>query len=418
MAQIARVLAREILDSRGNPTVEADVVLDTGAVGRAAVPSGASTGSLEAHELRDGDARRYAGKGVLSAVAHVREEIAPALTGHDVDNQRAIDERLISLDGTPNKSHLGANAILAVSMAAARAAAQDAGVPLYRYLARLSGCTPSLPMLMVNVLNGGVHAGNSLDFQEFMLVPRGAQTAAEAVRWSAEVFHALKAQLRKAGQDTGVGDEGGYAPELRLPEEALTVLVDAIRAAGYRPGDDIALALDPASSELFQDGKYTYPKSKLPSMTPADMVSMYSRLVSEYPIVSIEDGVAENDRDGWIALTKALGKTTMLVGDDVFVTNPTVIRQGIADGIGNAVLIKLNQVGTVSETLDAIAAARVGRYRVVISHRSGETEDTFIADLAVGVGAEYIKTGSMCRSERVAKYNQLLRIEAELSERS
>jgi enolase len=416
MACIARVQAREILDSRGNPTVEADVVLDTGTMGRAAVPSGASTGSLEACELRDGDAGRYGGKGVWHAVAHVRDTIAGALNGLDPQRQREIDDRLIALDGTPNKSRLGANAILAVSMAAARAAANHMGDPLYRYLSKMTGRPPALPMLMVNVLNGGVHAGNSLDFQEFMLVPRGAPSAAERVRWAAEVFHALKARLRSAGQNTGVGDEGGYAPELHTPEEALDILVDAIRAAGYRPGDDVALALDPAASELFRNGQYTYPKSKLPPMTPGDMVGLYTRLVERYPIVSIEDGVAEDDRDGWIALTKTLGKGTMLVGDDVFVTNPAIIRQGIADGIANAVLIKLNQVGTVSETLDAISAAREGGYKVVISHRSGETEDTFIADLAVGVGAEYIKTGSMCRSERVAKYNQLLRIEAELAE--
>jgi enolase len=302
-------------------------------------------------------------------------------------------------------------------MANARAAANHIGAPLYRYLSQMTGRPPTLPMLMVNVLNGGVHAGNSLDFQEFMLVPRGAPSAAESVRWAAEVFHALKARLRSVGQNTGVGDEGGYAPELRTPEEALDVLVDAIRAAGYRRGDDVALALDPAASELFRNGQYIYPKSKRPPMTSGDMVDLYTRLVERYPIVSIEDGVAEDDRDGWIALTKTLGKGTMLVGDDVFVTNPAIIRKGIADRIANAVLIKLNQVGTVSETLDAISAAREGGYKVVISHRSGETEDTFIADLAVGVGAEYIKTGSMCRSERVAKYNQLLRIEVELGPR-
>lgn len=418
MARIARVQAREILDSRGNPTVEADVVLDTGVMGRAAVPSGASTGSLEAHELRDGDPQRYGGKGVLNAVGHIRDVIASALRGLEADHQREIDERLIALDGTPNKSRLGANAILAVSMATVRAAANQEGVPLFRYFATMIGRSPSLPTLMVNVLNGGVHAGNSLDFQEFMLVPRGELSTAEAVRRAAEVFHALKARLRSAGQNTGVGDEGGYAPELRTPEEALDVLIDAIRAAGYRPGDDVALALDPAASELFREGQYTYPKSKRSAMTSADMVSLYTGLVERYPIVSIEDGVAEDDRDGWIALTKALGNRTMLVGDDVFVTNPDVIRKGIADGIANAVLIKLNQVGTLSETLDAIAAARAGGYKVVISHRSGETEDTFIADLAVGVGAGYIKTGSMCRSERVAKYNQLLRIEAQLQERA
>jgi enolase len=412
--RIHDIRAREILDSRGNPTVEADVVLADGSRGRAAVPSGASTGRREALELRDGDPRRYGGTGVLRAVSAVNDLIRPILMGEDPRDQRAIDRRLIDLDGTPDKSRLGANAILAVSLAAARAAAAHAGTPLYRYISHLAGVTPSLPVPMVNVLNGGVHADNPLDFQEFMIVPRGATTLAEGIRRCAEVFHALREKLRADGQNTGVGDEGGYAPSFRTPEAALDALVGAIEQAGYRPRADVAIALDPAASELYNAGQYVFGASDLPSLTSAGMVALFERLVDRYPIMSIEDGMAEDDREGWLALTKALGSRIMLVGDDNFVTNPALIRRGIADGIANAVLIKLNQIGTLSETLDAVAAAHDGGYQVVVSHRSGETEDTFIADLAVGVRAGFIKTGSMCRSERTAKYNQLIRIEAEL----
>ena len=412
IANIQRVSAREILDSRGNPTVEVDLTLDDGSIGRASVPSGASTGSREALELRDGDMRRYRGKGVLRAVAAVNGEIAAALARRSADDQAEIDRRLIDLDGTPNKSRLGANAILGVSMAAARAAAASSGLPLHR---RLGVREPSrLPMPMVNVINGGVHADNALDFQEFMIVPVGAASMADRVRWSAEVFHALKGQLAAAGQVTSVGDEGGYAPDIKTPSEALDLIVGAIRAAGYEPGRDVALALDPAASELWRDGGYTFPKSGQPGESPEAMVARYESLVDRYPIMSIEDGLGEQDWPGWQHLTRRLGSRVQLVGDDIFVTNPAIIRQGIAEGVGNAVLIKLNQIGTVTETLEAVMIARQAKYAVVVSHRSGETEDAFIADLAVAVGAEYIKAGSMSRSERLAKYNQLLRIEAEL----
>jgi enolase len=412
-ARIHRILAREILDSRGNPTVEVDVHLSDGAWGRASVPSGASTGSREALELRDGDRHRYGGKGVQRAVSNVNDEIARALIGRAASDQAGVDRVMIDLDGTPNKSRLGANAMLGVSMACARATATSRQVPLYRLL---SGTTPSrMPVPMVNVINGGAHAANALDFQEFMLVPAGAPSVTEGVRWCAEAFHALKAQLRKDGHVTSVGDEGGYAPNVKTPDDALSLIVRAIEAAGYRPGKDIALALDPAASELWADGeRYRFAKSHLPDQSTAQMIAEYARLIDRYPIVSIEDGLGEQDWTGWASLTEQLRSRVQLVGDDIFVTNPEIIRKGIAEKIGNAVLIKLNQIGTVTETLDAIAVARQANYAIVVSHRSGETEDAFIADFAVAVGAEYIKTGSMSRSERLAKYNQLMRIEAEI----
>jgi len=411
-ARITRISAREILDSRGNPTVEVDVLLDDGALGRASVPSGASTGSREALELRDEDPKRYGGKGVRRAVAAANGEIAGALAGERVADQAVVDRRLIDLDGTPTKSRLGANAILGVSMAVARAAAASAGVPLYRSL--MAGAPARLPMPMVNVINGGAHAGNALDFQEFMIVPVGAASMAERVRWCAEVFHALRDVLRAAGHSTSVGDEGGYAPNIRTPDDALALIVLAIQRAGYEPGRDIALALDPAASELWADGGYRFPKSGEPGQSTDEMIARFEDLVARYPIVSVEDGLGEQDWSGWQRLTTRLGSRVQLVADDIFVTNPAIIRKGVADGIGNAVLIKLNQIGTVTETLEAVAAARSAHYAVVVSHRSGETEDAFMADLAVAIGAEYIKAGSMCRSERLAKYNQLMRIEAEL----
>ena len=413
--RIARVCGREILDSRGNPTVEVELMLTTGAAVSASVPSGASTGSREALELRDGDPRRYGGKGVRRAVESVNTDIAKALVACSVADQAAIDRRLIELDGTPNKSRLGANAILGVSMAVARAGAMLAGAPLYRYLA--VGEPTRLPMPMVNVINGGVHAGNSLDFQEFMIVPVGASSLVDRVRWCAEVFHALKKHLSASGCSTTVGDEGGYAPEIATPEEALRLITSGIALAGYECGRDVALALDPAASELWREGRYTFPKSGAPPRSAEEMVGWYERLLAQHPIISIEDGLGEQDWDGWRGLTRRLGSRVQLVGDDIFVTNPAIIREGIAQGIGNAVLIKLNQIGTVTETLDAIRVAREANYAIVVSHRSGETEDPFIADFAVAVGANYIKAGSMCRSERLAKYNQLLRIEEDLGGR-
>jgi enolase len=413
-ARIREIRAREILDSRGNPTLEVDVVLSDASRGRAAVPSGASTGEREALELRDGDPLRYSGKGVRKAVAHVNNEIARALAGLDAADQAAIDRRLIDLDGTANKGQLGANAILGVSMAGARASAASAGVPLYRHLQARDRY--SLPIPTVNVLNGGAHAPNALDFQEFMLVPIGAPTMAEAIRWTAETFHALKALLKQAGHLTSVGDEGGYAPNLRTAEEALDLLIRAIEHAGYRPGTDISLSMDPATSELHHGDRYEFRKSGQSTLTTAEMIALLERLVDRYPMVFIEDGLGENDWEGWSELTRRLGSRTLLVGDDIFVTNPAIIREGISRGVGNATLIKLNQIGTVTETLEAVRISHEAGYRTVISHRSGETEDTFIADLAVAVGAAYIKTGSMARSERVAKYNQLLRIEEELGE--
>jgi enolase 1/2/3 len=414
--QITSVRAREILDSRGNPTVECDVWVG-GALGRAAVPSGASTGQREALELRDGDSKRYGGKGVRKAVANVNGEIAKLLVGRELD-QRAIDDALVKLDGTPTKSRLGANALLSVSMAAARAAAAASGQPLYRSLARMYGATPAdahlLPAPMMNILNGGAHADSSVDFQEFMVMPLGLPTFAEALRAGTEIFHALRGILKKAGHSTGVGDEGGFAPNLKSNREALDVVLEAIGKTGLRAGSDVYLALDVASSELWDNGKYVFKKSGEPTRTPDQMVELYADWVRQYPIISIEDGVAEGDWDGWKALTRAIGDRVQLVGDDVFVTNPEILRRGIAEGVGNAVLVKLNQIGTVSETLDAIAMARDARYATIISHRSGETEDSTIADLAVATSAGQIKTGSASRSDRTAKYNQLLRIEEEL----
>ena len=414
---ITRVHGREILDSRGNPTVEVDLWADS-AFGRAAVPSGASTGVREALELRDGDTRRYGGKGVLTAVAHVNGEIADALRGHPLD-QRAIDRRLRELDGTPTKSRLGANALLGVSMAAAKAEAAATQQPLYAHLARLSGPSaangPSLlPVPMMNILNGGAHADSSVDLQEFMVMPAGLPTFTEALRAGAEIFHALRAILKRAGHSTGVGDEGGFAPNLKSNREALDIVLDAIGAAGFRAGHDVFLALDVAASELWDGSGYVFRKSGEPSRTSAGMVEMYADWVRQYPIISIEDGLAEGDWEGWKALTRALGDRVQIVGDDVFVTNPEILRKGIAEGAGNALLVKLNQIGTVSETLDAMAIAREAGYATVISHRSGETEDSTIADLAVGTSAGQIKTGSASRSDRIAKYNQLLRIEEEL----
>ena len=415
--EITRVRGREILDSRGNPTVEADVWAD-GALGRAAVPSGASTGAREALELRDGDATRYLGKGVRKAVANINGTIADALKGMELD-QRAVDAALITLDGTATKSRLGANALLAVSMAAARAAAAAKKQPLYAYLAQISGRAQAdgryvLPVPMMNILNGGAHADSSVDFQEFMVMPLGAPSFAEGLRVGTEIFHALRGILKKAGHSTGVGDEGGFAPNLKSNQQALDVVLEAIGKAGLKAGNDVFLALDVASSELWDEGKYVFKKSGEKTRTPDQMVELYVDWVRQYPIISIEDGVAEGDWDGWKALTTRLGDRVQLVGDDVFVTNPEILKKGIAEGVGNSILVKLNQIGTVSETLDAIALAQAARYSTIISHRSGETEDSTIADLAVGTSAGQIKTGSASRSDRVAKYNQLLRIEEEL----
>ena len=414
--QITRVHGREILDSRGNPTVEVDVWAGT-AFGRAAVPSGASTGEREALELRDGDKARYLGKGVRTAVTHVNGEIAQALRGQTLD-QRGLDNLLIALDGTPTKGRLGANALLGVSMAAARAGAAAAGKPLYEHLRDLNGRSGdiayTLPVPMMNILNGGAHADSSVDLQEFMVMPLGMPTFAEALRAGAEIFHALRSILKKAGHSTGVGDEGGFAPNLKSNREALDVVVEAVGKAGLKAGGEVFIALDVASSELWNHGSYVFRKSGEPTRSPDQMVEMYTDWVRQYPIISIEDGVAESDWDGWRALTRALGDRVQLVGDDVFVTNPAILQKGIEEKVGNALLVKLNQIGTVSETLDAIAMARNAGYATIISHRSGETEDTTIADLAVGTSAGQIKTGSASRSDRIAKYNQLLRIEEEL----
>ncbi len=417
--KIQSVKGREILDSRGNPTVEVDVVLEGGVQGRAAVPSGASTGQREALELRDGDKKRFLGKGVSKAVGHVNGEIARAVAGHNAD-QRAIDRLLIDLDGTPTKSRLGANAILGVSMAVARASANAAGAPLYKYLSGLyGGPSPVLPVPMMNILNGGAHADSSVDFQEFMVMPAGASSFAEAVRAGAEIFHTLRGILQKKGYSTGVGDEGGFAPSLASNQEAVDVVLEAISQAGYRPGQDVYLALDVASSELWDESgrRYEFHKSKDKARSADEMVALYEDWVRQYPIISIEDGLAEGDWDGWKTLTKALGQRVQLVGDDIFVTNPAILQRGISEGIANSILIKLNQIGTVTETLDAVAMARDAGYTSVISHRSGETEDTTIADLAVATAAGQIKTGSASRTDRVAKYNQLLRIEEELGAR-
>jgi enolase len=414
--QITRVIGREILDSRGNPTVEAEVWAGN-AFGRAAVPSGASTGEREALELRDGDPKRYLGKGVRKAVDHVNTTIANALKGMEL-NQRAIDDALIKLDGTPTKSRLGANALLAVSMATARTAAVAQKLPLYAHLANISGRVAGgnyvLPVPMLNILNGGAHADSNVDFQEFMVMPVGAATFAEGLRAGTEIFHALRGILKKAGHSTGVGDEGGFAPNLKSNREALDVVLEAIGKAGLQAGTDVYIALDVASSELWDNGKYVFKKSGESTRTSEQMVELYVDWVRQYPIISIEDGVAEGDWDGWKLLTRTLGDRVQVVGDDVFVTNPAILRRGISDGVGNALLVKLNQIGTVSETLDAIDMAREAHYATIISHRSGETEDTTIADLAVGTSAGQIKTGSASRSDRVAKYNQLLRIEEEL----
>jgi enolase len=414
MSTIIDIAAREILDSRGNPTVEADVTLASGETGRAAVPSGASTGEHEAVELRDGDAGRYLGKGVRKAVTNIEETIAPALKGLVATDQIEIDRTLIELDGTPNKSKLGANAILAVSMATARAAAAETGLPLYRYLG--GPLARTLPVPMMNILNGGAHATNTVDFQEFMIVPIGVETFADAVRVGAEVFHSLKKVLVKRKLSTGVGDEGGFAPDLKNDEEALQIIIEAIEGAKYAPGKEVALALDVAASELHSAGKYTFKKSGAGTLDAAGMVDMYAKWLDEYPIVSIEDGLAEDDWDGWAHLTKTLGDRVQLVGDDLFVTNTERLARGIESGVGNAILIKVNQIGTLTETLEAIEMARAAGYLSVISHRSGETEDTFIADLAVATGAGQIKTGSASRTDRVAKYNQLLRIEEQLGD--
>jgi enolase len=411
-AIIADIVAREILDSRGNPTVEADVILTSGTVGRAAVPSGASTGEHEAIELRDNDKERYGGKGVQMAVQNITETIAPALSGADATDQMSIDASLIELDGTPNKGNLGANAILAVSMASARAAAQELGVPLWRYLG--GPISRVMPVPMMNILNGGAHATNTVDLQEYMVVPVGAESFSEAVRMGAEVFHALKKVLVKRKLSTGVGDEGGFAPDLKSDEDAITVVLEAIESAGYQPGQQIALALDCAASELFKDGKYTFKKSGAGTRDAAGMVELYTSWIDKYPIVSIEDGLAEDDWDGWKQLTEAIGDCCQLVGDDLFVTNTERLARGIEEGVANSILIKVNQIGTLTETLEAIEMARGAGYLSVISHRSGETEDTFIADLAVGTSAGQIKTGSASPTERVAKYNQLLRIEQQL----
>ncbi len=412
VTSIAEIRGRQVLDSRGNPTVEAEVFLDGGASARAIVPSGASTGEHEAVELRDGDQNQYVGKGVLKAVENVNAEIADAVAGMDAADQRALDAKMIELDGTPNKGRLGANAILAVSMAAARASANAFGIPLYRYLGGAGANT--LPVPMMNILNGGAHADNNVDFQEFMVMPVGAPSFSEALRWGVEVFHTLKGVLKKRGYNTAVGDEGGFAPSLKSNVEAIEVVLEAIQQAGYKAGEEIAIALDPAASEFFQDGKYVFKKSDKSAKSPDDMVRFWAKWANDYPIVSLEDGLAEDDWDGWKTLTDELGDKIQLVGDDLFVTNVERLQEGIDKGVANSILIKVNQIGTVSETLDAIDLARRNGYTSVISHRSGETEDTFIADLAVATGAGQIKTGSASRTDRIAKYNQLLRIEEEL----
>jgi len=414
MTNIGGIIGREVLDSRGNPTVEAEVQLVSGVTGRAIVPSGASTGEHEAVELRDEDKSHYLGKGVLKAVENVNGEIADALGNWDAADQRGLDRKMIELDGTENKGRLGANAILAVSMAAARAAANDYGLPLYRYLGGAGANT--LPTPMMNILNGGAHADNNVDFQEFMVMPVGAPSFSEALRWGVEVFHTLKGVLKKRGYNTAVGDEGGFAPSVKSNVEAIELVLEAINQAGYKPGEEIAIALDPAASEFYQDGKYVFKKSDKSAKSSDDMVRFWAKWVNDYPIVSLEDGLSENDWDGWQNLTKELGGKIQLVGDDIFVTNIQFLQEGIDKGVANSILVKVNQIGTVSETLDAIDLARRNAYTSVISHRSGETEDTFIADLAVATGAGQIKTGSASRTDRIAKYNQLLRIEEELGD--
>ena len=412
MEKIEIVVAREILDSRGNPTVEVEVSLTDGAFGRAAVPSGASTGKYEAVELRDKTKKRYDGKGVEKAVDNVNHIIAPAVIGLDAMDQRLVDRILIELDGTPNKKKLGANAVLGISLAVARAAADSLYMPLYRYIGGTNACR--LPMPMMNILNGGVHAANNVDLQEFMIMPAGGKTFREALRIGAEVFHGLARVLKEKGYSTAVGDEGGFAPDLKSNEEAIEVVLAGIKKAGYRAGKDVVLALDPASSELYKNGKYVFFKSDQSKRSGSEMVEFYEDWVKRFPIFSIEDGLAENDWTSWITLTEKLGDRTQLVGDDLFVTNTVRLSRGIKEKAANAVLIKLNQIGTLTETLDAINMAHRAGWNAVISHRSGETEDTFIADLAVAAGTGQIKTGSLCRSERVCKYNQLLRIEEDL----
>lgn len=411
MSGITDILAREILDSRGNPTVEVDVVLESGAFGRAAVPSGASTGAHEAVELRDGDKSRYLGKGVLKAVNAVNTEIFDALAGFEASEQLKIDRTMIDLDGTPNKARLGANAILGVSMAVAKAAAQEADLPLYRYVG--GAAAHILPVPMMNIINGGAHADNPIDVQEFMIMPVAAETLADAVRMGAEVFHTLKKKLKDAGHNTNVGDEGGFAPNLPSTRGALDFIMQAIEAAGYKAGKDVMIALDAASTEFFKDGQYHLDGEKL-KLSPSDMVKYWAKLVGDYPIVSIEDGMAEDDWKGWKELTDVIGAKCQLVGDDLFVTNPKRLADGIRQGVGNAILVKVNQIGTLSETLEAVELAHKNGYRAVMSHRSGETEDSTIADLAVATNCGQIKTGSLARSDRMAKYNQLIRIEQQL----
>ena len=410
--RIKRIIASEMLDSRGNPTVEAQVMLEDGTVGSALVPSGASTGEKEAVEMRDGDKSRYKGKGVLKAVENANNHLAPALIGMDVTQQRAIDQTMIDLDGTPNKAKMGANAILAISLAAARTAANYLKMPLYRYL---GGTNASLlPVPCMNVINGGSHADNTVDFQEFMIAPHNAPSFAEAIRMGAETFHTLKGLLKDKGLSTGIGDEGGFAPNLKSNEDAIEFIIEAIEAAGYKPGEDISICLDPATSELWKDGKYLFFKSDNSTKTPSEMVALWQDWMNKYPIVSLEDGMGENDWDGWKELTDKIGDKVELVGDDLFCTNPTILAEGIEKGVANSVLIKVNQIGSLTETLDTIELAKKHNYKCFVSHRSGETEDTTIADLVVATSAGQIKTGSGCRGERIAKFNQLLRTERDL----
>ena len=414
MSFISQIHARQIFDSRGNPTVEVDVTLDSGIVGRAAVPSGASTGKHEAVELRDDDASQFMGKGVLKAVENVNSRIAEELVGFSVYEQALLDKIMIELDGTPNKANLGANAILGVSLAAARAAAQDAGMPLYRYIGGVGAST--LPVPMMNILNGGSHADNSIDFQEFMIMPTGASSFSEALRWGTEIFHHLKAVLKKQGFSTNVGDEGGFAPNIKSNEEAIKIVLQAIETAGYRPGEDVFIAMDAAVSEFYEDGVYHFKKSSGDKLTSSQMVDYWADWVKKYPIISLEDGMDEDDWSGWKSLTERVGKQTQLVGDDLFVTNVDRLQRGIDEGIANAILIKVNQIGTLTETIAAVNLGRRNGYKSIMSHRSGETEDSTIADLAVALNTGQIKTGSASRSDRMAKYNQLLRIEEELGE--
>lgn len=413
MVEIENVKAREILDSRGNPTVEVDVTLACGAEGRAAVPSGASTGTREALELRDKESKKYGGKSVETAVANVTNEIGPAILGMDATDQAAVDKRMIELDGTPNKSKLGANAILGVSMASARAAAECLGLSLYKHIGGINA--RYLPVPMMNVINGGEHAANNLDIQEFMIVPFGAESAAQSIQMGAEIFHSLKKILKGKGLNTAVGDEGGFAPDLESNEDALKFIMDAITSAGYEPGKQVGLAMDAAASEFYDDGKYVL-KSEDRKLDSTAMIDYYDGLIEKYPILSIEDGLAEQDWEGWGLMTDRLGSSIQIVGDDIFVTNPEILRRGVEEGVANSILIKLNQIGTVTETLDAIELAKQEGYTTVISHRSGETEDTFISDLVVGVNGGQIKTGSISRTDRIAKYNQLIRIEEELGD--